>query len=163
MENEVRQRKPIPFSWRLEKKWCRNGVWGMFGPVSVEREIGKTVNKKSRENLKKFWKLSLKRKTCVFWDWSELPTSRQGKLPKHSKTKLWKKFLSVFCDWKVYPWESRELSHKNLCVPLATGPFTCEQVTKNNTQAHSCSMRLGWPVTELPKQGNTVFENFQFL
>ena len=24
MKNEVRQRKPIPFSWRLEKKWCKN-------------------------------------------------------------------------------------------------------------------------------------------
>ena len=24
MKNEVRQRKPIPFYWRLEKKWCKN-------------------------------------------------------------------------------------------------------------------------------------------
>ena len=56
MENEVRQRKPIPFSWKLEKKWCRNGVWGVFGSVSIEKEMGKTMNshKKSREKLKKF-------------------------------------------------------------------------------------------------------------
>ena len=56
MENEVRQRKPLPFSWRLEKKWCKNGVWGVFGSVLVEKEMGKTVNnhKKSREKLKKF-------------------------------------------------------------------------------------------------------------
>ena len=56
MENEVRQRKPLPFSWSLKKKWCRNGVWGAFGSVSVKKEIGKTMNshKKSREKLKKF-------------------------------------------------------------------------------------------------------------
>ena len=24
MKNEVRQKKPIPFYWRLEKKWCKN-------------------------------------------------------------------------------------------------------------------------------------------
>ena len=165
MENEVRQRKPIPF---LED-WRRNDAEMEFeeclGQFQLRKKWGRqwTVTKSRGKNWKSLKKLSLKRKTCVFWDWSELPTSRQGKLPKHSKTKLWKKFLSVFCDLKVYPWESRELSHENLCVPLATGPFTCEQVTKNNTQARSCSMRLGWPMTELPKQGNTVFEIFQFL
>ena len=83
-------------------------------------------------------------------------TSRQGKPPKHSKSKLWKNFLGVFHDWKVYPWGSRE----NLCVPFAIGPFTCEQVAKINTRSRGCSMRLGWPTTELPKQGNTVFEIF---
>ena len=40
MENEVRQRKPIPFSWRLEKKCCRNEVWEVFGSVSIEKEMG---------------------------------------------------------------------------------------------------------------------------
>ena len=56
MENEGRQRKPIPFSWRLEKKWCRNRVWGVFESISVEKEMGKTKNshKNSREKLKKF-------------------------------------------------------------------------------------------------------------
>ena len=37
-----------------------------------------------------------------------------------------------FHDWKVYPRGSRKLSRKNLCVPLATGPFTREQVAKIN-------------------------------
>ena len=90
-------------------------------------------------------------------------TSRQGKPPKHSKSQLWKKFLSVFCGWKVYPRGSCELSRKNLCVPLATRPFTREQVAKNNSRARDCSMRLGRLATESPKQDNTVFENFQFL
>ena len=89
--------------------------------------------------------------------------SRQGKPPKHSKSKLWKKFLSVFRNWKVYPRGSCELSRENLCVPFAIGPFTHEQVAKINTRAHGCSMGFGWPATELSKQGNNVFENFQFL
>ena len=92
MENEVRQRKPITFSWRLKKKWCRNGVWGVFGSVSAEKEIGKIVNshKKSREKLKK------KSKETVFETQKHAffttETSRQGKLPKLLKSKLWKIF-----------------------------------------------------------------------
>ena len=63
-------------------------------------------------------------------------------------TNVKKKFLSVFRDWKDYPRGSRELSRKNLCVPLVTGPFTREQVVKINLRAHDCSMRLGWPATK---------------
>ena len=162
---------PYLFLEDLEVKKRRNGVcreWHrVFGWVSVEREMRKTMNshKKLREKLKFFLKkLSLNRKTRVFHDWNKLPTSRQGKPPKHLKSKLWKKFLSVFREWKVYLRGSRELSRKNLCVPLATRPFTCKQVTKINPRARGCSMRLGWPATELPKQccqqGNTVFEIF---
>ena len=79
---------------------------------------------------------------------------------KTLKDKIVKNFLSVFRNWKVYPQESRELSRENLYVTLATGPFTREQVAKINTRAHDWSMRLRWPATELPKQGNTVFEIF---
>ena len=79
---------------------------------------------------------------------------------KTLKDKIVKNFLSVFRDWKVYLRGSRELSRENFCVPLATGPFTHEQVTKINTQARGWSMRLGWPTTDLPKQGNTIFEKF---
>ena len=104
----------------------------------------------------------MKCKTRVFRSWGESPTRRQGKLPKHSKSKLWKKFLSFFCDWKVYLRGSRELSCENLCVPLTTGPFTRDQIAKINTWARGCSMRLGWPTTESPKQGNTVFFFFNF-
>ena len=85
-----------------------------------------------------------------------------GQAAKTLKDKIVKIFLSVFCDWKVYPRGSCELSRENLCVPLATGPFTREQA-KINTRAHGWSMRLGWPAIESPKQDNTVFENFQFL
>ena len=86
-----------------------------------------------------------------------------SKSPKHSKSKLWKKFLSVFRNWKVYLRGSRELSHKNLYIPLATRPFTCEQVAKINTWACGWILRLGWPATKSRKQGNTVFEIFQLL
>ena len=130
-----------------------------------EFQLREKVNshKKFERKLKRFKNWPSFCQTRIFWDWGESPTSRQGKPPKHSKTKLWKNFLSVFRDWKVYPRGSRELSCKNLYVPLATGPFTHEQVAKINTRARGCSMRLGWPATKSPKQGNTVFEIFQFL
>ena len=87
-----------------------------------EFQLREKVNshKSSRENWKAFEKLTLKRKTCFFRYRGESPTSRQGKPPKHSKSKLWKKFLSDFCDWKVYLWESHELSRENLSVSLVT-------------------------------------------
>ena len=86
-----------------------------------------------------------------------------GQAAKTLKVRIMKNFLSVFRNYKVYLQGSRKLSHENLYVPLATGPFTREQVAKINMQAHDCSMRLRWPVTESPKQDNTVFEIFQFL
>ena len=162
----MRQRKPIPFSWRLEKEWCKNGDWdvwhGVFRSDSVEREMGKTVN-----SHKKIWGKTEKRfknwpsfcQTCDFRNWSESPTLAAKTL----KDKIVKNFLSVFRDWKVYPWGSRELSRENLCIPLATRPFTREQVAKINTRARGWSMQLGWPATESPKQDNTVFEIFQFF
>ena len=91
-------------------------------------------------------------------------TKIRGKTEKGIKLwKIVKNFLCVFCDWKVYPRGSRKLSRENICVPLVTGPFTREQVAKINTRARGWSMRLGWPATKSPKQGNTVFEIFQFL
>ena len=161
MENEVRQRKPIPF---LED-WRRNDAEMEFeeclGQFQLRKKLGRQwiVTKIRWKNLKSYKKCLRNAKYAFF----ATETSHQGKPPKHSKTKLWKKFLSVFRDWKVYPRGSRELSRENLCVPLTIGPFTHEQVAKINTRACGCSMRLGWLVIESPKQGNTIFEIFQFL
>ena len=132
-----------------------------LGEFQLREEWGRqwTVTKSRGKNWKSFKNCLWNAKHAFF----VIETSRQGKPPKHSKSKLWKNFLSVFRDWKVYSRGSRELSHENLCVPLAIGPFTREQVAKNNPRARGCSMRLGWPATESPKQGNTVFEIFQFL
>ena len=90
------------------------------------------------------------------WVANKLP----GLAAKTLKDKIVKNFLSVFRDWKVYPRGSRKLSHENLCVPLVTGPFTREQITKINTRARGWISRLGWPAIESPKQGNNVFEIF---
>ena len=132
-----------------------------------EFQLREKVNshKKFKGKLKKFFFLNWPTfsQTRVFRDWGESPTSCQDKSSKHLKKKLWKNFLSVFRDSKVYSRVSCELSRENLCVPLAIGPFTREQVAKINTQACGCSMQLGWPATESPKQGNTVLEIFQFL
>ena len=144
MENEVRQRKPIPF---LED-WRRNDVEMKFeeclGQFQLRKKWGKTVNshKKSREKLKKFKETVFETQNMRFSQLKQVANKSLGQAAKTLKVKIVKKFLSVFCDWKVYPRGSRELSCENLCVPLATGPFTHEQVAKINTQARSCSMRL---------------------
>ena len=91
-----------------------------------EIQLREKVNshKKFEGKLKRFKNWPSFCQTRIFRDWGESPTSRQGKPPKHSKTKLWKNFLSVFHDWKVYLWRSRELSCENLCVPFTTRPLS---------------------------------------
>ena len=162
MENEVRQRKPILFFLKIGEemmqKWSLRSVWVSFSweRNGKDSEQSQNVERKTEKVLKNcLWNA----KHAFF----ATETSRLGKPPKHLKSKLWKNFLCVFRDWKFYPRGSRELSRENLCVSLATGPFTHEQVAKNNTRARGCSMQLGRLATESPKQDNTVFENFQFL
>ena len=58
-------------------------------------------------------------------------TSRQNTWKRNLK-----KFLSVFRDWKFHSRESRELSCENLCVPLAIGPSTREQVANLSREKH---------------------------
>ena len=55
------------------------------------------------------------------------------------------------------------MSRKNLCVTLATGPSTREQVAKIDLRARDCGMRFDLPATESPKQGKNDFWKFQFL
>ena len=100
--------------------------------------------------------------TCFSWlKW--VANKSPGLAAKTLKDKIVKNFLSDFRNWKVYLRGIRELNPENLCVSLTIGPITREQVAKIDTRARGWSMRLGWPATELPKQGNTVFEIFQFL
>ena len=87
-----------------------------------------------------FKKLPSLCKTRVFRSLDKSPDSRQIHLPKHFKSKVLKNFLSIFRDWKPYSRGSRELSRENLCVPLATGPSTREQVAKTDPRL-SCKNR----------------------
>ena len=119
-----------------------------------------TVTKVQGKNWKRFKNCPYFCQTRVFRDLRESPTSRQFKPPKHSKTKVWKNFLSVFRDWKVYPRVSREMSRENLWVTLATGPSTREQVTKNDPRRSDWGPRLDLPAIESPKQGKTGFLKF---
>ena len=135
--------------WRLEMG--ARSVWEGEDEQSQNFE-GKTEND--------FKNCSYFCQTRDFRDWSKSPHSRQLKPPKHSKTKFWKIFLSVFRNWKVYPRESRELSRQNLWVTLATGPSTREQVAKNDPRRRDWGSRLDIPATEPPKQGKTVFLKF---
>ena len=74
-----------------------------------------------------------------------------------------KRKTRVFRDWKSHLRGSCELSRENLCVPLATRPSTREQVAKIDPRARDYGMQLDLPMIESPKQGNTIFEIFQFL
>ena len=162
MKNQVRQRKPIPFSWRswdeMMQKWSLRSVWVSF---SWER------NGEHSEQSQKFEGKTEKVLKTVFETQNTrfLRLKQVARVTRQSTSslKIWKNLLSVFRDWKSHSRGSRKLSRENLCVPLATRPSTREQVTKNDPRARGCSMRLEWPATESPKQGNTVFEIFQFL
>ena len=59
-----------------------------------------------------------------------------GSAARILERKLLKNCLSVFRDWKFDSRESRELSRKNLYVPLAIGPSTCELVTNLSREKH---------------------------
>ena len=113
-------------------------------------------HKRFEGKLKKFKNWPSFCQTRIFRDWNESPSLATKTL----KEKILKKISSVFRDWKVYPQGSRELSRENLCVTLATRPFTRKQFAKINTWACGWILRLGWPATESPKQDNTVFEIF---
>ena len=141
--------------WSLER--VTRSVWVSF---SWERKW--IVIKGSREN----WTPFKNRPTFAKHSFFATEVSRQKVASftrqNTSSPKFWKNFLSVFRNWKSHLRGSRELSCENLCVPLATGPSTREQVAKTDPQERDCDMQLVWPVTESPKQGNTVFEIFSF-
>ena len=155
---ECRTENPYLWLEDFELQVCNNGDWkwehGVFGREKMNS------HKYSRENWKRFKNRSYFCQTRDFRDLIESPHSRQSKPPKHTRTKFWKNFLSVFRDWKVYPRVSRELSRENLWVNLATGPSTREQVAKNDQQRCDWGSRLDIPATEPPKQGKTGFLKF---
>ena len=150
----MRKTRPIPFLDDLDKKSNTNEVWkwvawSVWEGDSLERRW--TVTKVRGKNWKRFKNCPYFCQTHIFRDLRESPTSCQFKSPKHSKTKVWKNFLSVFRDWKFYPRESREMSRENLWVTLATGPSTREQVAKNDPRRRDWGSRLDLPATEPPK------------
>ena len=130
---------PYLFLEDLRMKWCKNR--GLFESDTVSLrvfQVRKKMNsqKCSRENWKGLKNWPFLRKTHNFCDWIKSRISHQVQPPEHLKAKLLKNFLSVFRDWKFHLQESRKLSRKNLCVPLVTGPSTCDQVTNLNCEKH---------------------------
>ena len=99
--------KTHTFSWRLEKKWCRNGVWGVFGSVSVEKEIGKTVNshKKSREKLKKFKEIVFETQNMCFLRLKWVANKSPGQAAKTLKDKIVKNISKCFSWLESLPYE----------------------------------------------------------
>ena len=105
----------------------------MFGSVSVKKERGKTVNshKKLREKLKKF------KETVFEMQNTRFSLLKQVARASHQNTQSenCEKFSKCFSRLEGPPKHA-------FCVPLTTGPFTHEQVAKNNTRACGYSMRL---------------------
>ena len=142
MKYVVRKRKPLPLSWRfgeeMKQKWRFVWEWhGEFESVSGKEEDEQSEMLEGK--LKRFKNWPILRKTRDFRNWIKSRDSRQGQLPEHLKEKLLKNFLSVFLDWKFHSLESRELSRENLCVPLAIGPSTREQVANLSREKHETS------------------------
>ena len=112
MENEVRQRKPIPFSWRLEKKWCINGVWGVFGWEKVNSH--KKFEGKTEKVLKTVFETQNMRFSRLGWVAHKLP----GQAAKTLKVKIMKKISKCFSRLEGLPArESRFEPRKSLCTP----------------------------------------------
>ena len=137
------------------------GYTGRLGRRQLREKVNSHKNFEGK--LKKILKTALTVQNTRFSQLIQVANQSLGHPPKHFKPKDLKNLLSIFRDWKSHSQGSYELSHENLCVPLATGPFTREQVTKIDPRARDCGMRLDLPATELPKQGNTVFLKFSIF
>ena len=138
MKNVERKRKPIPFSWRLRLKWCKNGgslrvtwwVWERF-------EMGKTMNRQkcSRENWKRL-KTNLFAQNTRFSRLSQVVSKSPGPVARTLETKILKNLSKFFSQLEVLlarelwgePWKSLS--------SLATEPSTHEQVTRLSHEKH---------------------------
>ena len=132
MENEVRQRKPIPF---LED-WRRNDVEMKFeeclGQFQLRKKWGKTVNshKKSREKLKKF-------KETVF-ETQNTPFSRLKQVAKTLNSQNCEKFSKCFSrleglsvrELRAEPRKSMYLSRLDLLLANKSPKSTRKLVAK---------------------------------
>ena len=147
-------------SWNEAKMEFKEGDTECLGKWQLREKVNS--HRKFEGKLKIVLKTALTVQNTRFSQLIQVANQSLGHPPKHFKPKDLKNLLSIFRDWKSHSQGSYELSHENLCVPLANGPFTREQVTKIDSQARDCGMRLGWSTTESPKQGNTVFEIFSF-
>ena len=117
MKNQVRQRKPIPFSWRswdvMMQKWSLRSVWVSF---SWERNgEDSEQSQKFEGKTEKVFKNCLWNAKHVFFATN---ISRQGHPPKHFKPKDLKNFVKCFSRLEVsIARESRAEPWKSLCTP----------------------------------------------
>ena len=120
MKYVVRERKPIPFSWRFEKEMIQNGSSLESDMVSLrvfQKRKKMNSQKCSRENWKGLKKLTKFAQNTRFSRLRQVArTSR-----RNTKKKTLENFLSVFRDWSIYLPMSRQWVAKNLCDGLATG------------------------------------------
>ena len=166
MKYEVRRRRPIPFSWRFEKKWCKNECFLKWDTECLRERNGEESEQSQKFEGKtktQFKKLSLKCKTLIFCDWYKSPVSRQGHPPKHFKPKVLKKFAKCFSRLEVsLAKESRVESWKSLCTPR-DWTFHSRTSRQNwpasSQQWHATCMTRDWVI----KIRQHCFWNFQFL
>ena len=92
----------------------------MFGSVSVEKEMGKTINshKKSRERLKKFKETVFEMQNTRFSQLKQVTNKSPGQATKTIKDKIVKKNFKCFSRLEGLPArESQAEPRKSLCTP----------------------------------------------
>ena len=138
MKNVERKRKPIPFSWRLRLKWCKNGgslrvtrwVWERF-------EMGKTMNsqKCSRENWKRL-KTDLFAQNTRFSQLSQVASKSPGPIARTLKIKILKNLSKCFSRLEVLPARKSRGEPQKSLSSLATEPSTRKQVARLGREKH---------------------------
>ena len=107
---------------------------GIFESDTVslrEVQTGKTMNShKMFEG-----KLTLKRKTCIFRDWSKSQASHQGKPPNTLETNF-EKFSKCFSRLDVLPARKSRRKLRKSLSNVVTGTSTYEQVARLSYEKH---------------------------
>ena len=130
MKNEVRQRKPIPFSWRLGKKWCKNECF-----LKWDTECLRERNGEDSEQSQKF----------------------EGKTEKVLKTVFEMqnvRFLRLIQVARTPAKTLQAKSFKKICqVFFVTGSLICEGVASWAAKISVYPLRLDLSLAnKLPKQ-----------
>ena len=130
---------------------------------AVERD-NEQSQKVRGKNWKRFKNCPYFCQTRVFRDLNESPTKSQVKLPKHTKTKVWKKFSKCFSRLESLPArESRAEPRKSLSNPR---DWTFHSQTSLQIWPANTRLRLATWLTRdwVAKTGQKwIFEIFRFF
>ena len=165
MKNEVRQRKPIPFSWRLEKKWCKNECFLKWETECLRERNGEDSeqSQKFEGKTEKVLKTVFETQNTHFSRLIEVTNQSPRHPPKHFKPKVLKKFAKCFSRLEVsLARKSQVEPRKSLCTPR-DWTFHSRKSHQNRPASswlwHATWMTCNW----VAKTGQHCFWNFHFL